>query len=103
MPSQTLPFLLPSGTARQDVVAFASVGSFTPSFRFIPPHGQHVLNIYGKSEDGLVWRATKILHASAVSDRHDGWVLAEPAIIYRHHQHQTSQFSSLMFERIEFI
>lgn len=66
--------LLPNGTARQYV-----------------------------SEDALVWRATKKLHASAVSDRHDGWVLAEPAIIYRHHQYQTSRLSSLMSERIEFI
>jgi len=38
----------------------------------------------------------------AVSDRHDRWVRAEPAIIYRHHQHQTSQLRSPMPERIEF-
>lgn len=39
----------------------------------------------------------------AVTDRHDGWVLEEPAIIYRHHQHQTSQLRSPVHERIEFI
>lgn len=39
----------------------------------------------------------------AVSDRHGGWVLTEPAIIYRHHESQTSQLSNPMDERIEFI
>ena len=39
----------------------------------------------------------------AVTDRHDGWVLEEPAIVYRHHQFQTSRLRRPMSERIEFI
>lgn len=38
-----------------------------------------------------------------VTDRHGGWVLEEPAIFYRHHQHQTSQLRNPMPERVEFI
>lgn len=104
MPSQALPF---SAAAWRGKLASGRVRQCWESHAVIPFHPatwatrtEYLWEVGGWP--GLA-RDEDTACILAVTDRYDGWVLEEPAIVYRHHPLQTSQLRRPNPERIEFI